>query len=153
MRITAYGKCSGAGRNDDIQIKTSDGSRANIFNGKESAIGYSRKKGIDIRFFSCLPYPFGVILKYVLRPILMMCCGKSILNGVNSGGQSPLWMRGSDHDLTAAGCLTTPFAGLETYGVKMPSTVLMGNGGSDSAGLPGTGTADSFRAFWCDEKH
>ncbi len=46
----------------------------------------------------------------------MMCYGKSILNGVNSGGQSPPWTRGSDHDLTAAGCLTTPYAGLEPYG-------------------------------------
>ena len=72
----------------------------------------------------------------------MMCYGKSTLNGANSGGQSPLWMRGSNCDLTAAGCLTRPFAGLEPYGVKIPSTVLMGNGGSDSAGLPGTGTAD-----------
>jgi hypothetical protein len=37
-----------------------------------------------------------------------------------------------------SGCLTTPYAGLEPYGVKMPSTVLKGKGGSDPAGLPGT---------------
>ena len=68
----------------------------------------------------------------------MMCYGKSILNGANSGDQSPHWMQSSNHELTAAGCLTTPYAGLEPYAGKLASTVLMGKGGSNPAGLPGT---------------
>ena len=52
-----------------------------------------------------------------------------------------------------SGCLTTPYSGLEPYGVKVPSTVLRGKGGSDPAGLPGTATADSSRlnSGWTQE--
>jgi len=45
------------------------------------------------------------------------------------------------------GCLTTPYAGLEPYGVKVPSTVLRGKGGSDPAGLPGTAGAVAVDSF------